>query len=722
MHTPDWRQSLAELCRVADRLVIFDYPSATSAALVQSVAAADVQRRRGTDGGLPRLPARDDSERAGRLAVQDPIGASAVRPAHPAAQDDRVARLHDPVGARARSPRPAAAARVAGHGLRGADTVGGADTVRGAHTVLVTGATGFTGGHLARALAAAHPVRALVRDPARARRPEVRRASRFVSGRPAGPRGAPGGRRRRRRRVSHRRDLPVGRRPGRDLPGHQPHGRRRARRGRGRRRASAASCTAARSASTATSTIRRPTKTRRSSPATSTRSRSSKERTSRRETAARSGIELTIARPSGIYGPGDRRLLKLFKNVVRRFPILGSGQIYYHLTYIDDLVEGFRLCGEHPAAAGRTYILAGGEVTTLVELMTLIAGAAGVRPPSMHLPVWPFWMAGAACEAVCVPFGIEPPHLPPPRGLLHQEPRVRHHPRPRPKSATSRASAFATASPARWPGTVNMAGSSPPGFRTSCSRPTVAAREVREPRRRPARSRRPCSSTSWSSCSRRRAPAPSGLVLRKQLYPWLLGSCGRNVVFGQNVVVRHPHKIHIGSNVVIDDNCLLDAKGESNRGIRIGDGVFVGRNSILSCKDGDIELGDRRQHRLQLRGVLGEPRDDRRRRPDGGVRLRHRRRSRLLGSGASPSWIRREPPPASTIGDGAWLGAGAKVLDGVTIGSHAVIGAGAVVRDAVPDHAVAVGVPAQSRVVSGDAHLGPADGRSRRCHLQSAGR
>lgn len=38
MHTPDWRRSLAELCRVADRLVIFDYPSAMSAALAQSVA------------------------------------------------------------------------------------------------------------------------------------------------------------------------------------------------------------------------------------------------------------------------------------------------------------------------------------------------------------------------------------------------------------------------------------------------------------------------------------------------------------------------------------------------------------------------------------------------------------------------------------------------------------------------------------------------------------
>jgi galactoside O-acetyltransferase len=50
------------------------------------------------------------------------------------------------------------------------------------------------------------------------------------------------------------------------------------------------------------------------------------------------------------------------------------------------------------------------------------------------------------------------------------------------------------------------------------------------------------------------------------------------------------------------------------------------------------------------------------------------------------------------VGDGAWLGAGAKVLDGVTIGSRAIIGAGAVVREAVPDGAVAVGVPA--RIVS----------------------
>jgi nucleoside-diphosphate-sugar epimerase len=41
--------------------------------------------------------------------------------------------------------------------------------------------------------------------------------------------------------------------------------------------------------------------------------------------------------------------------------------------------------------------------------MKLIAEVAGVRPPAIHLPVWPFWVAGALCEAICVPFGIEPP-------------------------------------------------------------------------------------------------------------------------------------------------------------------------------------------------------------------------------------------------------------------------------------------------------------------------
>ena len=88
-------------------------------------------------------------------------------------------------------------------------------------------------------------------------------------------------------------------------------------------------------------------------------------------------------------------------------------------------------------------------------------------------------------------------------------------------------------------------------------------------------------------------PGALGLVLRSKLYPMMLGSVGRNVVFGVNVTLRHPHKIHIGDNVVIDDLCCLDAKGTDNKGITIGNGVFVGRNTILSCKNGDIIIEDR---------------------------------------------------------------------------------------------------------------------------------
>jgi acetyltransferase-like isoleucine patch superfamily enzyme len=188
-----------------------------------------------------------------------------------------------------------------------------------------------------------------------------------------------------------------------------------------------------------------------------------------------------------------------------------------------------------------------------------------------------------------------------------------------------------------------------------------------------------------------------GLALRKALYPILLGSCGRDVVFGQNVVLRHPHKIHIGSHVVVDDNCLLDAKGTQNRGIRIGDGVFIGRNTILSCKNGDIELADGANIGFNCELFSAS-------RVTIGRDVLMAAYSYVIGGDhdfsdpAAPVLAQARTSAGVSIGDGAWLGAGAKILDGVQVGAHAVIGAGAVVRESVPAHAIAVGVPA--RVVS----------------------
>jgi acetyltransferase-like isoleucine patch superfamily enzyme len=192
-------------------------------------------------------------------------------------------------------------------------------------------------------------------------------------------------------------------------------------------------------------------------------------------------------------------------------------------------------------------------------------------------------------------------------------------------------------------------------------------------------------------------PGALGLALRRLVYPWLLGSCGRNVVFGQNVVLRHPHKIQIGTNVVVDDNCLLDAKGASNSGIRIGNGVFVGRNTILSCKNGDIELADGTNIGFNCEVFSAS-------RVTVGASSLLAAYSYIIGGDhdfsdpSAPVIAQGRTSAGVTIGAGVWLGAGVKVLDGVTIGDHAVVGAGAVVRSSIPARAVAVGIPA--RVVS----------------------
>jgi acetyltransferase-like isoleucine patch superfamily enzyme len=189
-------------------------------------------------------------------------------------------------------------------------------------------------------------------------------------------------------------------------------------------------------------------------------------------------------------------------------------------------------------------------------------------------------------------------------------------------------------------------------------------------------------------------PGALGLLLRSRLYPRLLGSVGRNVTFGQHVVLRHPHKIHIGDNVVVDDGCCLDAKGVDNDGIRIGSGVFLGRNAILSCKNGDIVVDDEANIGFNTeifsastvhvgRKVLIAAYTY----LVGGDHLYDRVDVPVLDQGRTAAGI--------DIGDHVWLGAHVVVADGSRIGRDAIVGAGAVVMGEIPEYAIAVGTPAR---------------------------
>lgn len=123
-----------------------------------------------------------------------------------------------------------------------------------------------------------------------------------------------------------------------------------------------------------------------------------------------SNANIVIIRPAMIWGEGDRRFQKMFKAISkRRFPIIGTGRTLCHWLYVHDLVDGFLLAAMVPQARGRTYLLAGKDIVTLQDTVSAIAQQAKVTELPIKIPAWPVQLLGSVVEALCAPFGIEPP-------------------------------------------------------------------------------------------------------------------------------------------------------------------------------------------------------------------------------------------------------------------------------------------------------------------------
>jgi nucleoside-diphosphate-sugar epimerase len=124
------------------------------------------------------------------------------------------------------------------------------------------------------------------------------------------------------------------------------------------------------------------------------------------------GMVVTVHRPAMVYGPGDLRLLKLFRAILRRrFVMVGSGEVKVHLAHIEDQVDSLILCAVAPRAKVHleAFNIASDRPLTMNELVRLVADYGGVAIPRWRVPVLPLWLAGLVCEGLWLPFNVRPP-------------------------------------------------------------------------------------------------------------------------------------------------------------------------------------------------------------------------------------------------------------------------------------------------------------------------
>jgi acetyltransferase-like isoleucine patch superfamily enzyme len=194
-------------------------------------------------------------------------------------------------------------------------------------------------------------------------------------------------------------------------------------------------------------------------------------------------------------------------------------------------------------------------------------------------------------------------------------------------------------------------------------------------------------------------PGALGMLLRKIFWPRLFGSCGKGVQFAYGIILRHPHRIHIGSRVVLSERCILDARTpENERVIMIEEDVMISVGVMLSCKGGSITIGANTGigPGTVIQSTAGE-----------GIQIGRDNiiaASCFLTGGGNYSIDRLDIPirlqekkvmGGLILEENVWVGAKSTLLGGIKVGQGSVIGAGSVVTKSVLPLSVCVGVPAR---------------------------
>lgn len=124
----------------------------------------------------------------------------------------------------------------------------------------------------------------------------------------------------------------------------------------------------------------------------------------------KTGLPVTVVRPAGIYGPGEKRLLKIYKMVSKGWvPAIGKGNNLLHFIHVDDLTDCLLVSANHPKAVGETFICGSERAIAFKDMVALISEQYNVSAKFISLPGPPLFAIADLCEAIFRPLGIEPP-------------------------------------------------------------------------------------------------------------------------------------------------------------------------------------------------------------------------------------------------------------------------------------------------------------------------
>ncbi len=120
-------------------------------------------------------------------------------------------------------------------------------------------------------------------------------------------------------------------------------------------------------------------------------------------------IAHTIVRPANVIGPGSvwvRDVLDAFMK--GPLPLIARGGAPGAFVYIDNLVDGIILAGESETAVGKTYHFRDDYALTWGQYLKTLGSWIGAAP-AMGLSFRVAWLLGHLCETVCTPIGLRPP-------------------------------------------------------------------------------------------------------------------------------------------------------------------------------------------------------------------------------------------------------------------------------------------------------------------------